>query len=103
VDIGRVIAVLSLAHDIGDYSKGVKIICSVKRQRIAFRNPLLRLDLLSDRSEFFWNELVIHRQTLLIAREACTEGWRVATKTMATRIVDGRAAFFWQVLLCANV
>ena len=65
MDIGRVIAVLSLTHHVGDYSEGVKIICAIKRQSIAFRNPLLRLDLLSDRSEFFWNELVVHRQTLV--------------------------------------
>ena len=65
MDIGRVITVLSLSHHVGDHSKGVKIICSIKRQSVPFRNPLLRLDLLRDRSEFFRNELVVHRQTLV--------------------------------------
>src|SRR6516225_7569141 len=65
MNVSRVIAVLSPSHHVGDHSKGVKIICSVKRQSIASGNPLLRLDLLRDRSEFFWNEVVVHRQTLV--------------------------------------
>src|SRR5207245_4820448 len=106
MDVGRVIAVLSLAHHVCDHSQSVKIICAIKRQCIAFRNPLLRLHLFSDRSEFFWNELVIHRWILSKPRSslhrsllACNknDGYEGgAVPTFGSRI-------FRQMLLCANV
>ena len=36
VDISCVIAVLPLAHHVGDHSKSVKIVCTIKRQSVRF-------------------------------------------------------------------
>src|SRR5438552_2916402 len=65
MDVRCVVGVLSLAHHVRDHSKRVEIVCAVKDESFIPRYPLPRFDFFSDRSQFLWNELIIHRRALV--------------------------------------
>ena len=74
VNVGCIVAVLPLAHHVGNHSKSVKIVRTIETERIRLRDPLLRLNLFSNRSEFFRDKLVMHAQAEghALGSQACT-------------------------------
>src|SRR6266516_6890467 len=60
VNVGRVVAIFSLAQNVGDHSERVEVVRAVERDRIGLGDSLGRLNFFGDRPEFFWNEQIIH-------------------------------------------
>jgi hypothetical protein len=56
VDIGGVVAVLSLPHRARHHSQRVEIRGTIEKERIVVGNALARLDFLGDRAELLWDE-----------------------------------------------
>src|SRR5438876_10539971 len=60
VNVGRVVAVFSGAHNVGDHSERVQVTRTVERNRIGLCDSLGRLIFFDDWPESFWHEQIIH-------------------------------------------